>query len=106
LPHVSLCQQEEYLAESFNMFLDHSLQLLRKHRQLFLPYNRVAMCRLEYLLRYTDSLNDLFVIITISALRLSRVVERSKMIRPLPCSVCSTVVCKGRRDVRRTQSLT
>jgi hypothetical protein len=38
------------------MFLDHSLQLLRKHRQLFQPHNRVAMCRLEYLLRYADSL--------------------------------------------------
>ncbi|XP_069688099.1 BAI1-associated protein 3 isoform X2 [Periplaneta americana] len=44
-------EEEEYLAESFNMFLDHSLQLLRKHRQLFLPHNRVSMCRLEYLLR-------------------------------------------------------
>jgi hypothetical protein len=38
------------------MFLDHSLQLLRKHRQLFLPHNRVAMCLLEYLLRYSDLL--------------------------------------------------
>nr|CAD7438418.1 unnamed protein product [Timema bartmani] len=44
-------EEEECLAESFNMFLDYSLQLLRKHRQLFLSHLRVATCRLDYLLR-------------------------------------------------------
>nr|CAD7398838.1 unnamed protein product [Timema poppensis] len=34
------------------MFLDYSLQLLRKHRQLFLSHLRVATCRLDYLLRW------------------------------------------------------
>nr|CAD7193594.1 unnamed protein product [Timema douglasi] len=45
-------EEEECLAESFNMFLDYSLQLLRKHRQLFLSHLRVATCRLDYLLRW------------------------------------------------------
>jgi BAI1-associated protein 3 len=66
--------QEEYLAEAFNMFLDHSLQLLRKHRQLFPPNNRVAMCRLEYLLRYSTSVNDsvLFTTLALVYLRTSK----------------------------------
>lgn len=44
--------QEDWLADSFNVFLDYSLQLIRKYRQLFPPYHHVSMNRLEYILRY------------------------------------------------------
>ncbi|XP_049958589.1 BAI1-associated protein 3 [Schistocerca serialis cubense] len=51
-PHETLSrEEEESLAESFNMFLEFSLQMLRKHRQYFPPHNRAAMSRLDYLLR-------------------------------------------------------
>ncbi|GLH13404.1 uncharacterized protein GBIM_17982 [Gryllus bimaculatus] len=42
---------EECLAESFNIFIDYALQLLRKHRQYFVPHYKITMDRLEYLLR-------------------------------------------------------
>ncbi|XP_039285685.1 BAI1-associated protein 3 isoform X2 [Nilaparvata lugens] len=44
-------EEEEWLAESFNIFLDYSLQLIRKHRILFPPHHRPSMARLDNLLR-------------------------------------------------------
>jgi len=43
--------QEDWLADSFNVFLDYSMQLIRKYRKLFPPYHHVSMNRLEYILR-------------------------------------------------------
>ncbi|XP_066902110.1 BAI1-associated protein 3 isoform X2 [Halyomorpha halys] len=51
-PHEALTrQEEEFLAESFNNFLDFALQLIRKHRALFPHHHRPSMNRLENLLR-------------------------------------------------------
>jgi len=52
----NLCQQsnffqEDWLADSFNVFLDYSMQLIRKYRKLFPPYHHISMNRLEYILR-------------------------------------------------------
>ncbi|XP_063228828.1 BAI1-associated protein 3 [Bacillus rossius redtenbacheri] len=44
-------EEEECLAESFNVFVEYSLHLVRKHRQLFLPQVQESMCRLEHILR-------------------------------------------------------
>lgn len=43
--------QEDWLADSFNVFLDYSLQLIRKYRKLFPPHHHMSMNRLEYILR-------------------------------------------------------
>ncbi|XP_072156728.1 BAI1-associated protein 3 isoform X1 [Bemisia tabaci] len=44
-------EEEDWLAESFNVFLDYSLQLISKHRYLFPPHHRISMNRLQSLLR-------------------------------------------------------
>ncbi|XP_046403899.1 BAI1-associated protein 3-like [Ischnura elegans] len=44
-------EEEECLAESFNAFIDFGLKLVRRHRQIFNPRDRLALCRLDALLR-------------------------------------------------------
>ncbi|KAK9502939.1 hypothetical protein O3M35_011619 [Rhynocoris fuscipes] len=51
-PHETLTRQEEaYLAESFNNFLEFALQLIKNHRTLFPHHHRSSMNKLENLLR-------------------------------------------------------
>ncbi|XP_024086156.1 BAI1-associated protein 3 isoform X2 [Cimex lectularius] len=51
-PHEALTrQEEEYLAESFNTFLEYAFQLIKNHRTYFPHYHRPSMNRLENLLR-------------------------------------------------------
>ncbi|XP_054287830.1 BAI1-associated protein 3-like [Macrosteles quadrilineatus] len=52
-------EEEEWLADSFNIFLDYSLQLIRKHRILFPPHHRPSMSRLEHLLRCLGLLSSM-----------------------------------------------
>ncbi|KAL4084626.1 hypothetical protein QTP88_027557 [Uroleucon formosanum] len=49
--------QEDWLADSFNVFLDYSMQLIRKYRKLFPPYHHISMNRLEYILRCLSRLS-------------------------------------------------
>ncbi|KAL1129161.1 hypothetical protein AAG570_013692 [Ranatra chinensis] len=59
-PHETLTREEENtLAESFNIFLDYALQLIRKHRQLFLHHHRPSMQRLDNLLRCLGLLSNM-----------------------------------------------
>uniref|UniRef100_T1IR75 C2 domain-containing protein n=1 Tax=Strigamia maritima TaxID=126957 RepID=T1IR75_STRMM len=48
---VTITITEEMLAESFNLFIEFCLSLLRKQRDLFPPTNKAALIKLEYLLR-------------------------------------------------------
>ncbi|VVC39810.1 Mammalian uncoordinated homology 13, subgroup, domain 2,Mammalian uncoordinated homology 13, domain 2,C2 [Cinara cedri] len=50
-------EEEDWLADSFNVFLDYSLQLIRKYRKLFPPYHHESMNRLEYILRCLSRLS-------------------------------------------------
>ncbi|XP_050430788.1 BAI1-associated protein 3 isoform X3 [Adelges cooleyi] len=50
-------EEEDWLADSFNVFLDYSLQLIRKYRKLFPPHHHVSMNRLEYILRCLSRLS-------------------------------------------------
>ncbi|KAI5696828.1 hypothetical protein M8J75_000769 [Diaphorina citri] len=52
-------EEEEWLADSFNIFLDYSLQLVKKHRRLFPPHHRPSMSRLENLLRCLGMLSTM-----------------------------------------------
>ena len=44
--------QEECLAESFNIFIEHCLVLIRRQREVFPTNNRQAINRLENMLKY------------------------------------------------------
>uniref|UniRef100_A0A8D8TBQ9 BAI1-associated protein 3 n=1 Tax=Cacopsylla melanoneura TaxID=428564 RepID=A0A8D8TBQ9_9HEMI len=58
--HETLSREEEdWLADSFNIFLDYSLQLVKKHRRLFPPHHRPSMQRLEQLLRSLGMLSTM-----------------------------------------------
>ncbi|XP_025193246.1 BAI1-associated protein 3 isoform X2 [Melanaphis sacchari] len=50
-------EEEDWLADSFNVFLDYSMQLIRKYRKLFPPYHHTSMNRLEYILRCLSRLS-------------------------------------------------
>ncbi|KAF0772787.1 BAI1-associated protein 3 [Aphis craccivora] len=50
-------EEEDWLADSFNVFLDYSMQLIRKYRKLFPPYHHISMNRLEYILRCLSRLS-------------------------------------------------
>ncbi|XP_050539077.1 BAI1-associated protein 3 isoform X2 [Daktulosphaira vitifoliae] len=50
-------EEEDWLADSFNVFLDYSLQLIRKYRKLFPPHHHISMNRLEYILRCLSRLS-------------------------------------------------
>lgn len=54
--------QEDYLAESFNMYLEFALQLIRKHRVLFPHHHKPSVQRLESLLKYFTLLPLFFVV--------------------------------------------
>ncbi|XP_065210917.1 BAI1-associated protein 3 isoform X2 [Planococcus citri] len=52
-------EEEDWLADSFNIFLDYSLQLVRKHRTLFPTRHKSSMTRLEYLLKCLGTLSSM-----------------------------------------------
>lgn len=49
-------EEEEWLADSFNTFLDYSLQLIRKHRKLFPMRHKGSVIRLENFLKCLGTL--------------------------------------------------
>ncbi|XP_042902243.1 BAI1-associated protein 3 isoform X2 [Parasteatoda tepidariorum] len=51
--------EEASLAESFNIFLDFSLKLMQKHRDLFPPGNTLAQHKLTHLLKCLSTLHNL-----------------------------------------------
>ncbi|ESO87159.1 hypothetical protein LOTGIDRAFT_91451, partial [Lottia gigantea] len=54
-------EEEECLAESFNIFIEYSLNLLRRHREIFPPSNKAAFVRLEGMLRCLVKIYDMKV---------------------------------------------
>ncbi|XKL63074.1 hypothetical protein PGB90_005438 [Kerria lacca] len=52
-------EEEDWLANSFNIFLDYTLQLIRKHRKLFPIRHKTSMVRLENLLKCLGTLSTM-----------------------------------------------
>ncbi|XP_055954856.1 BAI1-associated protein 3 [Patella vulgata] len=52
---------EECLAESFNIFIEYSLNLLKRHRDIFPPSNKIAFHRLEGMLRCLTTIYNMKV---------------------------------------------